>query len=535
MAVTDAITTLSNFMREELPRVMHESLPLVAPFFKDIVATAVGVRRDESSAIGRTWNVIHLYDAGISGLMKYGDPLGPAMVTDATTGRMASMLNFYSIKSSTPFPNANESPHAGSLKRTLQLHYTTGNFSVPVAWMQADALNATQIKTVARDIKAVGKLRAMVEATGFHALPVSDGSYDVKVLGAISSATASSNVLTVVIAEAYGTIHNFRPGMAIDIVAGDGSALGGNIQSGIAYDATDVRNYTTGNTAADYVNVIIQSVDYIGRTFKCVGIARDTGAIATCTTSNGWVGAAGGKVDPGDYIVMKDCSTYIAGTRPMPTWGLEDWMKSSGRIMGGASTAEALDVDVYPQFKSSVTAINGPLTEDVLNKYVGDYLDAYPGETIDTIITTNGVTQKHLQQYGLYNNRQFYDRQGKSLNVKGGWAEVNYEFNGRVVRWIVDPLCLKNRLYGIRLGDGNIKRYVPPSISSGNDMVSGDSAGMDGEVQFLAPAGGHTGIFMVARGTTGQVLDILEAPFWQYQLIAPINPKGIKLTSLTEA
>ncbi len=114
-------------------------------------------------------------------------------------------------------------------------------------------------------------------------------------------------------------------------------------------------------------------------------------------------------------------------------------------------------------------------------------------------------------------------------------AEVNYEFNGRVLRWIVDPLCVKNRLYAIKLGDGNIKRYVPPSISAGDSRVSGDSAGMDGDVQFLAPAGGHTGIFMVARGSTGQVLDILEAPFWQYQLVAPIDPRGIKLTSLTEA
>ena len=61
------------------------------------------------------------------------------------------------------------------------------------------------------------------------------------------------------------------------------------------------------------------------------------------------------------------------------------------------------------------------------------------------------------------------------------------------------------------------------------------NAGMTGEVQFLAPLGGHTGIFMVARGTTGQVLDILEAPFYQYSMIAPIDPRGVKLTSLTEA
>ena len=535
------IENLSNHIREEMPKVMHESLPLVAPFFKEIVATAVGVKRDESSAIGRAWNVIHLYDAGISGLMKYGSPLGPAMVLGTTTGKMAQMLQFTTAMASNPFPSALESPHAGSLKRTLQLHYTTGNFSVPVSWMQADALSATQIKSVARDIKAVGKLRAMVEATGFHSIPVKDdgsSEYETKVLGCVSGTpSVSSNVITVVLNEAYGTIHNFRPGMMIDFVANATNADGGDMVGGLgSYAGSAIRNYTDGDAATDYVHVMVKSVDYIGRSFTCVGILADGGTIATYVATHGFSTGGSVAVVEHDYIVTKGCSTYAeSGTRPMPTWGLEDWMKSSGRLMGGASAAEALDVDSYPQFKSSVTAVNGPLTEDVLNKYVGEYLDAYPGETVDTIITTNGVTQKHLQQYGLYNNRQFYDRQGKSLNAKGGWSEVNYEFNGRVLRWIVDPLCVKNRLYAIKLQGGNIKRYVPPSISRGDSMVSGDSAGMDGEVQFLAPAGGHTGIFMVARGTSGQVLDILEAPFWQYQLIAPIDPRGIILKSLTEA
>ena len=78
--MANAIDSVSNFLREELPRVMHESLPAVAPFFKDIVATSVGVRADESK-IGRSWNVIHLYSAGIAGLIKYANPSGPAMIT----------------------------------------------------------------------------------------------------------------------------------------------------------------------------------------------------------------------------------------------------------------------------------------------------------------------------------------------------------------------------------------------------------------------------------------------------------------------
>ena len=531
-----AIASLSNYLREELPVVIHESLPEVAPFFKDIVNTSVGVTSDASN-IGRLWNVIHLYSAGLAGLVKYADPTGPATITQTGgLGTQVQLLNF--TADSSIYPTAREVAHAGSLKRTLYLHMTTGNFSVPVTWMQADALNAAQIKQVSRDIKAVGDLKATVEATGFHAIPISDGTYETKVMGMLTNAVETgTDIVRITIDEAYGTIHNFRHGMAIDIVAGSRTS-GGNIQSGTDLDGTDIRN-VSGSSGGTYVNVYITNVNYLARTFDCVGIGNTSGALVawtddvsgTCLGSWG-VPTNNNEVNQYDYIVQKDCSQYASATRPMPTWGIEDWMKTSGYILGGTSGSEALDVDTYSQFRSLVADISGPLTDDILNKYVGNYLDSYPGLGLDTIITTNGVTQKYLQQFGLYNNRNFYERQGKSLNAKGGWSEIGYEFNGRMMRWIVDPMCAAGRLYCAKFQGGNIKRYQPPTIS-GSGPISG-GAGTDGEVQFLAPLGGHTGVFMLGRTTNGAVMDVLEAPFHQYNMIAPIDPRGIKLTGLTE-
>ena len=533
-----AIASLSNYIREELPKVMHESLPTVAPFFKDIVSSSVGVSSDSSSNIGQLWKVIHLYSAGVAGLIKYADVTGPATITQTGgMGTQSQLLNF--TVDTSIYPTAREAAHAGSLKRTLYLHMTTGNFSIPVTWMQADVLSATQIKKVAQDIKAVGDLKAMVEATGFHSIPITAASsFDVKVLGMLTNAAETgTDIVRITIDEAYGTIHNFRIGMAIDIVAGD-RTTGGVLQDGVAADGTDRRNYS-GSSGGTYVHLYITNVNYLARTFDCVGIGSGTGALVvwtddptgTCLGSWG-VTTDNNEVNKYDYIVTRDCSTYVTATRPMPTWGIEDWMKSTGYILGGASGGEALDVDTFSQFRSSVTAVNGPLTDDILNKYIGNYMDAYPGLTLDTIITTNGVTQKYLQQFGLYNNRNFYDRQGKSMNAKGGWSEVSYEFNGRTLRWIVDPLCASGRLYCCKFGGGNIKRYQPPSIS-GSGPISGGS-GTDGEVQFLAPLGGHTGVFMLARTSGGAVMDVLEAPFHQYNMICPIDPRGIKCTGLTE-
>jgi hypothetical protein len=58
---------------------------------------------------------------------------------------------------------------------------------------------------------------------------------------------------------------------------------------------------------------------------------------------------------------------------------------------------------------------------------------------------------------------------------------------------------------------------------------------MGPEIEFLATLGGHTGVFKVVEEGSGVSADLLEAPFWYYNLIAPRDPRGMKLTGLTEA
>jgi len=139
-----------------------------------------------------------------------------------------------------------------------------------------------------------------------------------------------------------------------------------------------------------------------------------------------------------------------------------------------------------------------------------------------------GVTLKYLEQPGLNNNRMFYDRQGKALDVRGGWEDVNYTFNGRTFRWMVSPMCITGTLYGFKLNSGNIKRYVPPKVGGTDSRVGG-------EIEFLAPLAGHTNVFKIAHSSSGASQALLEAPFWQYHMIAPIDVKGVKLTGLSES
>ena len=520
--MAQAIEVLENLVREELPRMIIDIGPTIAPVFDKIKRTAFGVKSQEG--LGRGYKVIHLYETGVAGLMESGDPLGPGMTT-MVTGQVQLLAEGSAATNLSIFPAASEVPHTGDIKRELVLHKIVGNFSIPAAWKSMDVLNAMQIKKVVRDMKAVAKLKALYEATSFFSHSVTNfNSNQNQVLGRVVSSPTDNATTTgyidIHIDEQYGRIANFRKGMRIDVVADDGSGV---LQSGISVDGSDVRNY---DASTDYVHLIIINVDFLGKSITVRPVDSADGSLPAW--SNGWVGSTGFQGATLDWLVWSKSTRYIAGSRPPFSWGINDWVKSSGTILGGASAAAGLDLDVYNQFKSQGVDVRGPLTDDVINGYIGGYLDAYPGESLDTIITTQGVQLKWLQQPGLYNNRQNYERTGKALSFKGGWSQISYEFAGRTYEWIMSPMCLSNTLYALKFAGDNIRRYGPPRIG-------GTNADMGPELEFLAPLGGHGGVFMVSHSTTGAPQDLLEAPFWYYNLIAPTDPRGVKLTSLTES
>jgi len=519
MATTYAIDALDNFVREELPSTIYESLPEIAPQYKYIEQTSMGVQR---SGVGRDWVVEHLFGGGVAGMIQSADPRGPS-IYDNTYSPQSKFLDTSGLSI---FPTATYGAHTTSILRQLSLHLNTGNFSIPITWIQGDALDASQISLVTREIKAVGEMRAQMEALSFF-MPQNNALAQIE---SLDSTGIASGYFTFKVKPGTGRTSYFRPGMLVDIVAdSSGPCLGTDT------DGTDIKNYTY--TTPIYMQCVVASVDYIGGTIRIA--SANPSLTFSAGTSDTTITVA---IADGDWITWA-LSTSFATARQMKTWGLEDWIKSgvdataTRYIMGGASSSDqGLDLVTWPQFKSQVVAVNGPLTDTVMNGYIGGYLDAYPGASLDTIITTMGVTLKYLEQPQLYNNRMFFDRQGKALDVKGGWEDVNYSFNGRVFRWMVSPMCISGYLYGLKLGGGNIKRYVPPKASGGAANVSsGSDSRIGDEIEFLAPMAGNKNIFKIAHASTGASQALLEAPFWQYSLICPIDVKAVKLTGLTEA
>lgn len=511
----DAISVLDNLIREELPYTIHESLPAIAPVYKHISNTSFNVMRDKG--IGRQWKVLHLFNVGVAGLMQSANPVGPATET-GTYYPQAKILDDDGSDLA-PFPTAVQAPHTHSLKRELVLQMATGNFSMPITWLQGDTLTASQIAQVARDIKAVGQLRAITEAQSFF---MSSQNTLARIDNYDSTGEASGYV-DFTVASGSGRTQFFRIGMMVDVLdntdAGAGTSPRYSPNFGTAVNGTDVKNYVVGG--AGYLPLVVANVNYL------------TGTIRLASSNGLHLEAAdlmGDAIADNDFVVLRACGT-VSG-REMRTWGVEDWIKDAvadnGYIMSATSGTVALDVNTYSQFASKIRTVNGPLTDDVMNGNVGGFLDSYPGATVDTIITTMGVTLKYLQQPNLYNNRMTYERQGKALDLAGGWQEVTYSFNGKSMRWIVAPMCLGGTLYAIKMNNGNIKRYVPPRIGGTDSRVGGD-------IEFLAPLAGHSNIFKVAHNSSGASQAVLEAPFWQYGLLCPVDVRSVKLNGLTEA
>jgi len=511
MAASDILDSLSNQIREELPSLMLESLPAVDPVYTSVVRTSQQVVRDE---IGRGWKVMHRFRTSLSGMY---EPM-------ATTGGTPYTNTNQSISYNTTlgFPDAKKTPHMGNIIREITLNAHRGNFGVPLFLLKAESLQSVAFNDLVDDLKGLAELRAQMEALSFY-MP------SAKYIALLESSGATAVETTKIRVSVSSTrIRWFKEGMMVDI-----------------YD--DASGTTLINqTTAGAIVVLVDAVDRLNGTITLAnpsGVDLNTGGGgSTSVLAGSAVGAADQYIFPRNAI---DGSTiYRIGH-----YGLDDWIKSSGTLFGDAvvwnktsgTTTAAFDLATYPQFKSLVTAYGSstPLTELILTQKLGAFLDAYDG-SVDTIITTRGVVQKYLEQayLGASNgSRMNFDRTGKATDLVGGWTKASYEYEGQTYELKMSPYCQTGTLYGIKMGDGNIKRFVPPGAQGVGGIGSpGTGMGMDGEIEFIAPMGGSGSIFrLISDTSTGGATNQVEAPFQQYSQVAPVDVRGLKLSNLTES
>ena len=470
MATT--IGSIDNVLKEELAPGIRESLPDLDQVFKFIMSTSVGVERD---GLGRTWQFIHTFETGLAGGYKIRSAAGPDVVSGINNVTMFG----------TPqgFPSQAEVTAAAYLQKIIVLKEGVGSISVPHQYLRADQLTAAIGSVVRAELRGTAKKVAHTHAVDFYTNDATN-----KVIGDVGTVgtTVTNDGTTAVTIDFAATsggytnevsIRRFFPGMLVDI-------------------------YNSAATVLLNVGymVVVDQVDYINSTI----IIKSVDGVSTIDLTDD------------DIIVFKD-------SKAQGFSGLESWIKNSG------SDVFNINMATYPQFKSYIpSALSSALTEVLLNQHVARFNQSY-GQTImlDSWVTTPGVTVGYIAQLdGLHR----FARNNERMDIQAGWGNFGYSYNGQDFKWLISSYCGTGLAYGIKLGENNIKRFVPPGIPG-----TASESGFDGSVEFIAPLGGSSGIFLHSRiPGSAAVGDNLEAPFVCLQEFCPDLMQSIKLSGITE-
>ena len=521
MAATTPLAVLDSMVREELPAASIETLNITDPLYSLVKTTTDGVK---SGGIGRGWNIMHRFHSGVSGLYE------PSTVTGGTIRNDALRVDIRNTP--TGFPNPSETPHISHYVRQAFLHGHRGNYAVEEFDLKVESLDAAVLEKWATDIKGVAKLIAHTETVSFYVgnyigcapattPEVSGGVATTYTTSKGGGATANASLK---IYPSLSRMAYWRSGMYVDIYDDSSLSHKRNVLTGTTTDVPLVVDVVDPVGDASGPFVIVTSVE--GRALNATSVFYNDEAIIHATTDN--------------YVVPRGGTSSLKAGH----YGLSDWVVNSGTLFGDGDVwdmsrntkTQALDVGDYPEFKSMITTnLAAPLTETILNQKIAGFVDAFQSQ-LDTIFTTLGVTMKMMESPNSGTSRLDYDRTGKSLAATFGFQPLKYEWEGRSITWHSSQFMPIGTLYALKLGGGNIKRYVPPRTSPQIGLSApGTMEGLTGEIEFLAPMSGHPTIFLQVRNSSGRVLPQLEAPFWQFSNILPEDPRAVKIAGITEA
>ena len=545
----DMISALNTTIEDMTPSVFRDAGPIECPILEKAEKTVKNVQASDGSTddLGQLYKVKHAWKTGSAGMIRSTNPYGSNTLDVGTEARVLDNLG--SAEGMSPFPRAGDSPLPGDFVRTLYLSACAGNFPIPMHWNFADRLTAQKLKQVSRIIMAAAQTTRKQDAQSYYAYrATNDAGYKTTVLSrVVSSAKAThatragstnANFVDVVIDPKYGTIEMFHEGQEVDFVANSGGSdtVAGTLQSGVAEDCTDVRNYALNVANDPYVQCVVTKVDPHTNTITVIGIARSSGlsssqvadTVATYTDdTHGWSHDQSKPITAYDWICPRDVSRHITDTRPWLTHGVFDWVASSGYIMGGAQYGVGLDLAEYPQFKSITHTADAPLTQALLNKISIASSVRFKNVKIDTWQTTPGVLLKFADNMESDGTTTF-DRTGMELKIKGGWTVANYVTPQGKYEWWTSPYMHEGKMIGQEMNKENLKMYS-------NAIVGDEKEGFAPDVQFVGRMLGYPTAKVPETALNGTPKTVSGMPWIRFALLCPIMPNGWLIDGITES
>lgn len=480
-------------IQEILNKNVEVFLPALDPAWRDTTVSSQGV--GQASLIGRDMKILKIYMGSMAGVLEMADSRNNfVLYGDNTVTNVADKMQVQSLTNT--WPDATEGAMAQPYRLGIGMKAMVSNLLVTLGEMQAEATPAFIGEILAPKLEGHARLIAHTLCNYWY---ISDNTnYS---LGAIAGYSTSG-------LGASGSTFSFS--FQPSLLNTDRYAVGQRVD---VYDSTGAtrRNEVNGNRTNAFVSRVDEVRNIVVITYTGQSVANSTGNT--------------------DIVTLANSKGYgIAG--------INSWLKATGNLLGNDyDSANAIDVDKHPEFKSFFKGSVGTLTEHKLRQYLRGFHRAKEkyGQYIDTLIASDGVWLNYeAQKIGQYQ----LDRTSKlsSLTNEGSQEGFKFTFDGRTYTGYTSNYIEAGNVYGIRKGGANWKKYVPPSPKGTQKF---DKAEAFIPFEFVAPALGYSTIKVPITRTNGTgsgnslLTEGAQMPGMLRMQLVPDQPAGMKLTGVT--
>ena len=482
--------TQSLRIQEILNKNVEVFLPALDPAWRDTTVSSQGV--GSSNLIGRDMKILKIYMGSMAGVLEMADSRDNfVLYGDNTVTNVADKLQVQSLTNT--WPDATEGAMAQPYRLGIGMKAMVSNLLVTLGEMQAEATPAFIGEILAPKLEGHARLIAHTLCNYWY---ISDNTtYKLGgVLAAVTPVYSAPNS-TITFTPSDGNIDRYAVGMRVDL-----------------YDGSNVRvNQSGGNR----VNAFVTRVDEVKNQ-----------VVVTLLNFN--------------YTTSVTTSFYFtyANGKGYGIAGINSWLKKTGNLLGSDyDSANAIDVDKHPEFKSFFKSSVGTLTEHKMRQYLRGFHRAKEkyGQYIDTLIASDGVWLNYeAQKIGQYQ----LDRTSKlsSLTNEGSQEGFKFTFDGRTYTGYTSNYIENGTVYGLRKGGANWKKYVPPSPKGTQKF---DKAEAFIPFEFVAPALGYSTVKVPITKTSGTgsgnslLTEGAQMPGMLRMQLVPDQPAGMKLDGVT--
>jgi hypothetical protein len=517
----------SDRIQEVLNKNIELFLPALDPAWRDTFVTSQGV--GPASLIGRDLKILKIYMGSMAGVLDMADNTNNfVLYGDKTVTDIGAKLQQQSYTNT--WPDATDGVMARPYRLGIGMKAMVSNLYMSLGEMTAEATPAFIGEVIGPKLEGHARLMAHTICNYWYLAENSNYQLSTLVYSAaqaefstdfltanpptFAAASSSTSATAVRFQVPEKNIDRYAVGMRIDLFTSATPQVRVNDSQSAAANQNTTTRVSAWVAAVDEVTNKVTIA--FGSALSVVGLTL--GATYYVYFANARRLNSGAPASSNGYGFA----------------GINSWLKSTGNLLGGdADSANAIDVNVHPEFKSFFKSSVGTLTEHKMRQYLRGFHRAKEkyGQYIDCLIASDGVWLNYeAQKIGQY----MLDRTNRlsSLTSEGSQEGFKFTFDGRTYMGYTSNYIEDGTVYGIRKGGQNWKKYVPPSPKGTQKF---DKAEGFIPFEFVGPALGYADVKVPIQKVSGNstlVTEGMQMPGMLRMQLVPDQPAGMKLTNV---